>query len=187
MHNEGDKIADIKTHLRELSVAVGAGSIIKGEYHLDIIPDSESFFEECEEYVEGNLISARNILDVDIRSGEYSSIVRNGLKMANAICEEFSFLPDDKIVWVGDDTQKDDPVDLVIGKYGFSLKEDSYILENMGLYKYLTLMTGKQFERGLHVFKTFSPDEYEEWFLYSFERMIKSKDWKYNKGNYYSA
>lgn len=77
-----------------------------------------------------------------------------------------------KIKWLGIDTQKNDPIDISIGNYGFSLKEESFILKNMGFYQLLNNLTGSSFGRGLHVFETFASDEYDKWFNYTWKALV---------------
>lgn len=60
--------------------------------------------------------------------------------------------------------KKNDLIDVKVGKYDFSLKENSFILDNMGLYKYLNIFTKGEFKRGIHIFNDFAKKEYNYWF-----------------------
>lgn len=84
----------------------------------------------------------------------------------------FDIDKDSEIIWEGYDTHKEDPVDIVIGKYNFSLKEESFILENMGLYKLLNCFTGSKYKRR-HIFKDYALNEYRNWFSTTWEEMIR--------------
>lgn len=131
--------------------------------------------------------SAQNILDLHIFDHEHGQIIDNGFKLANLIYAKFPILCDDSIFWYGNDTQSDSPIDLKIGNFLFSLKEESYILENMGLYKFLSCITGQPFMRGLHVFKEFAPVEYENWFRYTWSQLIAKGHWSKRYSNYTSS
>ncbi|MCR4435638.1 MAG: hypothetical protein QHH06_09975 [Clostridiales bacterium] len=183
-------MADIKTHLRELSVAVGIG--IKKNRDLPnnlALTKPKDFFNLAYLIVNNDISSARNILEIPVFTPEHHQIIKNGLKLADIIVKIFNVGPSDRIIWLGSDTQKNDPIDLIVGNIGFSLKEESYILENMGLYKYLNLMTGSSFSRGLHVFEYFSPQEYNNWFQYTWNRLLNIPGgyWETNNGRYHSS
>ena len=64
----------------------------------------------------------------------------------------------------------------MIGQYGFSLKEESFILKNMGLYQLLNTLTGSNYKKGLHVFETFVPEEYNEWFSCTWKLLLEYLD-----------
>lgn len=80
--------------------------------------------------------------------------------------------PNDPIYWLGNDTQKEDPADISVERYGFSLKEESFILENMGLYKLLNCYTSSRYTRR-HIFKDYAPYEYAQWFLVTCNEMLR--------------
>lgn len=180
-------MADIKTHLRELSVAVKAGCLSKEiELNEENITPLE-FVNLAKSIISNNIDSAENIMMLKMFNTEYSSILKNGFKLGKYLYKKFNFTSNDKILWFGNDTQKDDPVDLQIGKYGFSLKEDSFILENMGLYKFLSFLTNKSFSRGLHIFKEFANKEYQAWFLYTWKYLLSTQSWRKNYTKYFSS
>lgn len=190
-----EAMADIKTHLRELSVATTIGLLSKNiSYSQDDLYNSCKFFELASSIISNDISSANNLLKYDIFPAELKSIIDNGHKLGVAIYKHphFNINYNSVIRWLGNDTQKGDPIDIVVGEYGFSLKEDSFILKNMGLYNFLNSMTGMSYERGLHVFSTFAFDDYEDWFKYtwaSFTRyLVNNNGWTFVKnGKTYSA
>lgn len=118
---------------------------------------------------------------------EHHLIIDNGYKLGTKIYSNpyFTINKKDEIKWVGCDTGKDDPIDIYIGSYGFSLKEDSFILKNMGLYQLLNAITGSNYERGLNVFELFAKNEYDSWFTYTWKSFVKylneKPNWEYGK------
>jgi hypothetical protein len=168
-------MADIKTHLRELSVAVSIG-ILKNRINVDYnyLLDSRNFYEIASSVIDNDISSAQNLLLVDFNNPEYRQILDNGLRLGETIynSSEFDFKLSDTIIWQGNDTQKGDPIDLVVGEFAFSLKEESFILKNMGLYTLLNNLTASNYSRGIHVFSLFAPREYDEWFKYTWNLFI---------------
>ena len=182
-------MADIKTHLREISVATTIGLL------RDMIPhrkrdfyDSKKLFSYANKVIENGVNSATNILDYDVYTEELKEIIDNGYKLGEKIyySKEFNIQCYDKIQWLGNDTQKGDHIDLKVGKYAFSLKEESFILQNMGLYALLNTLTGtNKYKRGLHVFNTFASNEYDAWFKYTWGKLVeyigKNTNWTLNR------
>lgn len=168
-------MADIKTHLREISFALKLGLLKEGKEVKDdeILNNPQLFFKLSSSVIKNGISSASNLL-VNMFDSEQINIIKNGFKLAEVIyfSNKFPISYNDSIIWTGSNTQKDDLIDVKIGKYDFSLKEDSFILENMGLYKLLNLLTDKSYVKGLHVFVEFAPNEYEEWFMYTWNKMI---------------
>lgn len=165
-------MADIKTHLRELSVAVTVGLLKNNIYFKQSdLYSSQYFLAAAENIIDNDISAAANLSEYPFFTGDLKSIVDNGCKLGRKIYASpyFDICPDTPILWLGNDTQKGDPVDVAIGKYGFSLKEESFILKNMGLYQFLNHMTGSSYFRGLHIFKNFAAAQYEEWFLYTWQ------------------
>lgn len=182
-------MADIKTNLRELSVAVGIHYAHIKKHPQEVIDSTPNFFYDlCSHIVSNDISNAQNILSLNTFNAEHRSIIYNGLKLGTAIVELKLSSDFSSLLWLGGDTQKNDPIDLSVGGVGFSLKEESFILENMGLYKYLNLLTGSDFKRGLHVFKIFAPQEYENWFEHTWTQLLNfpNKEWNYNNGRYTS-
>lgn len=133
-------MADIKTNLRELSVATIVGLLSrKVNFQLGELYDSKRFLMYARQVISGDISSASNLNKELQFTDELKQIIDNGYRLATEIINNKKFIiPENAIItWVGNDTQKDDPIDITVGKYGFSLKEDSFILENMGLYKLL--------------------------------------------------
>lgn len=97
--------------------------------------------ETIQKNVSNDISRSDNFSCLATFDSELKTIIRNGLRLGHKLVEHQLANPKNSIIWIGSDTQKNDPVDLYVGTTGFSLKEDSYILENMGLYKYLNLLT----------------------------------------------
>lgn len=171
----GKCMADIKTHLRELSVATTIG-LLKDEipFALEDLYDSRSFFNHAQNVVTGDLSSAKNLVFQPSFNGELRQIVDNGYRLGKTIYEMpyFQINRTDTITWQGNDTQKEDPVDITVGSYGFSLKEESFILENMGLYKLLNCYTGSNYKKR-HIFSDYARREYETWFEITWNELIR--------------
>jgi len=71
---------------------------------------------------------------------------------------------------------------LIIDNYKFSLKEESFILENMGLYKLLNiLLNTNTYNSGMHVFKEFANTEFENWFHITCNCLLKDGPTTFNK------
>lgn len=179
-------MADIKTHLRELSVAVTI-SCLKANKSFDLAFTPIGFMEIAKNTISGDIQSADNILDLTTFNQEHIDIINNGISLGKYIYNKFNVNNDDCIIWQGNDTQKGDPIDLVVGKYSFSLKESSFILENMGLYKFLTLLTSKEYKRGVHVFNEFALDEYNNWFKYTWNKLVDFDSWHNSYPKYKSS
>ena len=143
-------MADIKTHLRELSVATTVGLLKDGiSFSIADLYDSKNFFAFAKQVITGDISSAINLCSTPTFSGDLKTIVDNGYNLGKTIFNNpyFKISKSDSITWQGNDTQKDDPIDITIGAYGFSLKEESFILENMGLYKLLNCYTGSTYKK----------------------------------------
>lgn len=167
-------MADIKTHLREISVAVTVGLLAKGEFFtLEDLYNTDFFISAAKKTI-GNDISFAISVDSKRYSTELCQIIKNGYNLGMKIFDsnEFAIDRNSVILWKGNDTQKDDPVDIVIGKYNFSLKEESFILENMGLYKLINCFTGSSYKKR-HIFKDYALLEYQTWFSATWKEMIK--------------
>lgn len=180
-------MADIKTHLRELSVATTIGLLNNSiSFTLDDLFDSKQFFNFADKVITGDISSAKNLCTQPHFDGELRQIVVNGYNLGKKIYETpyFTINKGDIITWQGNDTQKDDPVDISVGKYGFSLKEESFILENMGLYKLLNCYTGSSYKKR-HIFSDYARPEYESWFDATWKELLSVLNdnggiWSYN-------
>ncbi|MGV3209727.1 hypothetical protein ACEE12_05205 [Streptococcus suis] len=159
-------MADIKTHLRELSVATTLG-LLKSEiaFTIEELYDPKKFMSFATQVINSNLDSASNIKDMDSFNRDLRQIINNGINLAKSIYKNkhFNIESSDVLTWEGGDTNKDDPIDIKIGSYGFSLKEESFILENMGLYKLVNCFTGSNYKKR-HIFKDYANSEYQKWF-----------------------
>ena len=175
IQKEGNIMADIKTHLRELSVATTIGLLnLDIEFKRDDLYDSKRFLAYAKKVISGDISSANNLITTPTFTGELKQIVDNGFQLGKEIYKNphFEIKKSDPIHWLGNDTQKDDPVDITVGNYGFSLKEESFILENMGLYKLLNCYTGSKY-RKRHIFNDYAPTEYDTWFRTTWNEMVK--------------
>ena len=167
-------MADIKTHLRELSVATTVGLLkIGANFNKEDLYESEKFMYYAQEVIFGDMSSAVNLKEISTFTGNLKQIIDNGYNLGKTIFESnyFNIKQDDIITWQGNNTQKDDPIDITIGNYAFSLKEESFILENMGLYKLLNCYTGSNYKKR-HIFSDYARKEYEEWFNATWQELI---------------
>lgn len=180
-------MADVKTHLRELSVATTVGLLNRNiTFTIEELYNSEKFFQYANEVISGDISTANNLIEISTFTGELKKIVDNGFQLGKAIINNkyFNIPKNAKIVWQGNNTQKDDPIDITIDKYGFSLKEESFILENMGLYKLLNCYTGSKYKKR-HIFSDYARKEYELWFSVTWKELLNtlsdnSNIWSYN-------
>lgn len=180
-------MADIKTHLRELSVATTVGLLnLEIDFNLSDLYDSKRFLAYAKKVISGDISSAANLEDEVTFTGELKQIVDNGYRLGKAIFENEHFVIDKNatITWQGNNTQKEDPIDITIGNYGFSLKEESFILENMGLYKLLNCYTGSKYKKR-HIFSDYARAEYETWFSATWTELLailnaNNGTWRYN-------
>lgn len=183
-------MADIKTHYRELSFAIKMHSLIHKEALNKNIFDSKIFFEECKKRISNPVEIASNIIDISMNY-ELQNIIKNGFKLANEVymCDEFKFDRNSKVYWIGSDLHKKNLTDVIVDKYSFSLKENSFILENMGLYKYLKIFTNYK-GKTVHVFKDFALKEYNNWFMITWNLLLsyleKHDTYVFSKNNYKS-
>ena len=154
-------MADIKTNLRELSIIVGVYNILGLKKYCET---PSSFINICKFALPNiNQYSYNNISTLSSFDFEQKQIIKNGFQLAKEILIKFSIKEITEINWYGFDTQKDEPYDISINNLKFSLKEESFILENMGLYKLLNCYTGSTYKRR-HIFHDYAKKEYELWF-----------------------
>ena len=167
-------MADIKTHLREISVATTIGLLKENiKFKKEELYSSQFFWKYATELISNDISSASNIKTISNFTGEYENIINNGFNLGYAIFNNPYFNIDNNsiITWQGNNTQKDDPIDITVGQYGFSLKEESFILENMGLYKLLNCYTGSKYKKR-HIFSDYARDDYEFWFQTTWNELI---------------
>lgn len=174
-------MADVKTVLRETSVIIGALLYTnKIDFEEKELFDDITYKNILEKILCKDIIHADNVLKLSKFSDSHLVIIKNGLKLAKKIINSLVIKDITYYEWLGHLTQKNNPIDILINNYGFSLKEESYILENMGLYKFLTIFTGKTHNRGINVFESFANKEYDSWFKYTWEKLVKHKEWVLN-------
>lgn len=187
IHNQGGTMADIKTHLRELSVATTVGLLKNNcDFNDNDMFTPDIFWTYANDVISSDISSAQNIIIEKTFTRELKDIILNGIKLGKSIYSSPEFIIDanDTIIWEGSNTQKDDPIDIRIGKYAFSLKEESFILENMGLYKLLNCYTGSTYKRR-HIFSDYARTEYSNWFSATWGEMItylhsNNSTWRYS-------
>lgn len=187
-------MANIKTNLRELSVAVTVGLLKNNiDFNLTDLYNTNFFYTKVLEIVSNvDLTLKQQIPNFKIFPEDIIQIINNGYNLGVTIFNHshFNFKKNDEIFWLGNYTGKDDPIDIQIGDYGFSLKEESFILENMGLYKLINLFTGSNYKY-VHIFKQFSPIEFNNWFNITWQILIKylnsNQKWVYNDSKKYKT
>lgn len=155
-------MADILTHLRELSFGLGF-------YELDqkILKIPSNFLNFCLE----NIANCKNLelnqisLNGDNFNENELEVIQNGIKLSNYIKNKLFKDEKFEVEWIGNHTQSGSPVDIIVNKKRFSLKENSFILTNMGLYQLLNIVTNSnKFEQGVNIFEQYSKKELEYWF-----------------------
>ena len=154
-------MADILTNLRELSVAF---SLYFPSQKPELI-NPHLFVEACNKHIGNCKILVGNISS-DSRKFQEAEMetINNGYKLAKRLRKTFGIPHSPAIEWVGNQ-KSDSPEDLIVNGLKLSLKESSYILENMGLYKLLNIISDSdQHQRGLHVFETFSKEQLSKWY-----------------------
>jgi hypothetical protein len=168
-------MADIKTILRELSVPCQIYLLqTKSDYDLF---NPNIFHQICNDIlINKNNIKVKTELE-KIRNyhkftQELKQIIHNGINLANLIfsSREFNF-ESVQVEWKGC-YEENNIIDIVINQYSFSLKEESFILKNMGLYQYINLITDDNKSRGFHIFKEFARLEFENWFNITWNELV---------------
>jgi hypothetical protein len=171
-------MADILTHLRELSFGYGIlkGGVLKTEdTPLEFLNFCQRNIENCT-HLSISSISKNN----SKFSPEEYNVILNGLKLSKFILSkniiktantDFSKW---NVRWLGMNTQSGLASDIIVEGVLFSLKEESFILHNMGLYQLINIIIDKHvFQRGLHIFETFANNELDSWFLTTRDLIIK--------------
>ncbi|MBR2922918.1 MAG: hypothetical protein IKC10_06340 [Alphaproteobacteria bacterium] len=178
-------MADILTNLRELSVAFPFFS------NLPIDKLTPTYFTSlCEDNIKNfDLKTTKISNDTKFFSATEFQTIQNGMFLGNQIKNKLHIgTSNNKIIWCGN--EKNNLIDLQINQHSLSLKENSYILKNIGLYQLLNFITNSNtFNRGLHIFKQFSPIEFEKWFNTSIKELSKLGDFNYvsDKGYFSKA
>jgi len=179
-------MADILTHLRELGVGYG---ILRTEV---LKNNPKKFLEFCHENIKDcSHLKHENITRNKVKfSKEEYAVLLNAFKLGRHI-HSLDIINNEKpiITWQGKDTQSGTPFDLMVDSIPFSLKEDSFILHNMGLSRLLNILTdSSDYKRGLHIFKEYASEELTKWFKVARDEAIislKNQSFEYYKlGNY---
>jgi len=180
-------MADILTHLRELSF--GYGILQNNNSTFQGTP--KTFLKYCQEHIVNcEHLTRKQVSQVrDHFLPEEKKTIENGLRLAQYILDKKIITSDTpKIVWLGNQTQSGTPVDIEIDDIPFSLKEESFVLHNMGLYQLINIIIDKvEFKRGLHVFEKYAPDELNTWFNKTREitiQKLKEKSFETKDGTY---
>ena len=165
----GDKL----TTLRELSV----GYYFYTKTADSTLPTPSVFVDICNRNIKNSKIVLQDISkNPENFNDEELITIKNGLKIAKIIEGKLHINKNPIIEWVGRLTQSGSPIDIIINDKRISLKEDSYILSNMGLYDYLNIITNsKDHKKGLNIFKIFAPREFNEWFKITLGLLIEQR------------
>lgn len=174
-------MADMKTLLRELSVIVGFYYCTEQNVYAK---EPISFISICKKMLpKVPLIQYAQITKLLSFSAKQIQIINSGFNLSKAIIKKFEIDTIEEVSWYGFDTQKEEPYDISINNSKFSLKEDSFILENMGLYKLLNCYTGSTYKKR-HIFSDYARQEYEHWFKVTWTELVstlnESGTWLYN-------
>ena len=79
-------MADIKTHLRELSVATILGLLKNNlRFQLKDLYNSNMFWQLASQVIDSDISNANNICDVQNYTGELRQIIDNGYQLATYI------------------------------------------------------------------------------------------------------
>lgn len=164
-------MADIKTHLRELGVLVGIkNQLCRLGYSYTTI-NSNSFCSIVDSILPNSKHRYyNNIREIDFSNSD-RSIIKNAFALSNAIINKLEIKMLISADWFGFNSGKEEPYDIEINGKLFSLKEDSFILENMGLYKLLNCYTGSNYKKR-HIFEDYAANEYCNWFNITWDCLI---------------
>ena len=178
-------MADIKTHLRELSIGLAF-------YKNETVECPNQFLIFCKKFIKGTSDLRLSQLCEDKNSFNQNelNILKRGEILGKRIKKYILNNQNaDSIIWTGSNTQSGTASDLIINDIHFSLKEESFILKNMGLYNYLNIILNvKKYKRGLHCFEEFAIAELELWFQAARDSIIKRMNSKFShKGKKYFA
>jgi len=176
-------MANIETHLRELGVLVG----IKNEVSdLKLTSASISDSDFCS-IIDSILTSSKHSQYNNIRSVKFGlserNIIKNAFELSKVIVNKLHIHSIISADWFGYDSGKEEPYDIEVNGLYISLKENSFILENMGLYKLLNCFTGSTYKTR-HIFEDYAPKEYSSWFDTTWKCLLTylsnhSNEWNY--------
>lgn len=174
-------MADVLTNLRELSVGI---SFFYFDNPDDITP--ATFRNLCISNISG-FDSRTPVSQGDEFSVRELQTIKNGIILGKRLGDVLGFRKSNpSIRWRGN--EKDDLIDLQINDTNISLKEKSWILKNMGLYSVLNILTNSdKFRRGVHIFETFAPDEFEQWFESAIKCLMQNPKFEYTSPKGYTS
>lgn len=174
-------MADIKTTLRELSVIVGIYTEVNNIPYFGRPSDFTDICTSALPNVSANYFS--DIAGLSFFDTTQKQIISNGFNLSKQIIAKFKINSVSELNWYGFDTHKEEPYDISINGLLFSLKEESFILENMGLYKLLNCYTGSCYKKR-HIFRDYARTEYENWFRVTWEEMLTVLHNNHNRWEY---
>lgn len=158
-------MASIKTIVRELGVVYWTDRIIQNKIKDPAEITPEEFYSICENHLGNEIENASKLKGREKFYSNKVSILENTFWLSKRLIEVLDIDQIKRVNWIGPETQSEVPLDLIINGNRISLKEDSYILENMGLYQYINIMTDSDYSRGSwHIFEDFAEEKYESWF-----------------------
>ena len=175
-------MANILTNLRELSVGVAFFYFAPIE---DITP--AVFRNICIKHIKNFDSSTKISASEDIFEDKELQTITNGIILGKKLKDVLHIIDATPLIeWRGN--EKDDLIDLRLNGTGISLKEDSFILKNMGLYALLNILTNTtNFKRGLHIFTQFAPNEFETWFKTALNCLLSKPVFDYVSKHSYKA
>lgn len=166
----------LKTIVRELGVIYWMDRHLKEE---KIAPEDvkpEEFYERCKDIL-GPIPEASRVENKEKFRSNKQQILRNTYWLAKRLIKTFEINEIREADWIGPNTQDQMPIDIKINGKEISLKDDSYIIENMGLYKVINLFTDEDYNSGSwHIFEDFANDLYQEWFRTSWNFLIEASE-----------
>ena len=166
-------MASIKTIVRELGVLYWTDRILNDDVIKAEDVEPNEFYQRCDDMIGSTISEANKIQGKDKFRSNKVEILQNTYWLSKRLIETLDINKIEDAKWIGPDTQRKEPVDIILNGERISLKEDSYILENMGLYKLINLLTDSNYNSGSwHIFEDFASEEYEEWFYVSWNFLL---------------
>lgn len=170
-------MASIKTIVRELGVIYWTDRILNEEIidPEEVTPDE--FYNRCSNIIGPEIEEANKIQGRDSFRSNKVQILENTYWLSKRLIQNLGIDEIEQAEWIGPDTQSEVPVDIILNGERISLKEDSYILENMGLYKLINLLTHSDYKQNSwHIFQDFAPEKFEEWFKLSWNFLLQEAE-----------
>lgn len=181
-------MANDNTEINEIATIIGHYCAVKG---IDILPRSgEEFY---------NMINKINQYTIEpIPLKEYNfSIEKNwqsasrGYLMGQYIAsnlKNYSL----RYAWIGNNNDKENPEDIIIGSQTFSLKEKDDILLNGGALNITSALTGKDpndLPKTISIYQDFAPREFDQWFSITYALFVNylyvNKEFNFNKKSFF--